>query len=108
MPRKLSAPLTAARKVVAANVASPCSHGIDRVERVIDTVEALHRRRQIDARQKQAADIDPRAHRRRRKARRRRRRDAVGGGPHGARGGARRDVFRANRWRGATLCERAG
>jgi hypothetical protein len=60
MPRKrhVVEPRTAAeaRTTIKSNVASPYSHGIDRVERVIDTVEAMHRRRQIDAAQKRAAD----------------------------------------------------
>ncbi len=31
-------------------------HGIDRPERVVDTIDAMHKRRQIDAQQKLAAD----------------------------------------------------
>jgi hypothetical protein len=55
---RLAEPRTAAeaRKTAKVNVASPYSHGIDRVERVVDTVDAMHKRRQIDGRQKQAAD----------------------------------------------------
>ena len=61
MPRhklRLAEPRTAAeaRKTAKVNVASPYSHGIDRVDRVIDTIEAMHKRKQIDGRQKQAAD----------------------------------------------------
>ena len=43
MPKKISAaaaPVTAAgaRHLIKSNVASPYSHGIDRVDRVIDTI----------------------------------------------------------------------
>jgi hypothetical protein len=53
-----AAPMTAAgaRKLVKSNVASPYNHGIDRVDRVIDTIDAMFARRQIDGQQKRAAD----------------------------------------------------
>ncbi|SEQ33588.1 hypothetical protein SAMN05216548_10419 [Faunimonas pinastri] len=33
------------------------AHGMDRVERIVDTIAAMHRRRQIDIRQRSAADM---------------------------------------------------
>lgn len=76
MPRsklRPAPPRTAAdaRATAKVNVASPYSHGIDRVDRVIDTVDALYRRKQIDRRQKEAADVYRDAF------------DAVGGGSIG-------------------------
>lgn len=46
-----------ARKTVRTTVASPYNHGIDRPERVMDTVDVMHKRRQITAEQKRAAEI---------------------------------------------------
>lgn len=56
--RKVEQPRTAAgsRKIVRTTVASPYNHGIDRPERVMDTIEVMFRRRMIDGRQKEAAD----------------------------------------------------
>lgn len=45
-----------AREVIKASVHSPFNHGIDRVDRVVDTVDVMFRRRQLDAQQKRAAD----------------------------------------------------
>jgi hypothetical protein len=45
-----------ARRTAKATVHSPYGHGIDRPERVIDTIDAMYRRRQIDAPQKRAAE----------------------------------------------------
>lgn len=58
MARKPKAsPVTAAeaRERVMTQVHSPYSHGLDRVERIVDTVDALFRRRQIDQNQMRAA-----------------------------------------------------
>jgi hypothetical protein len=39
-------------KVVKSSVASPYNHGLDRVDRVIDTIDVMYRRRQLDGQQK--------------------------------------------------------
>ena len=67
MPRRklrlADKPRTAAdsRKTVPTTVVSPFNHGIDRPERILDTVEIMFKRRQMDARQKEAADTYRRA-----------------------------------------------
>jgi hypothetical protein len=62
MPKKIGATssiaITAAkaRKITKDNVPSPYHHGIDRVDRVIGTIDVMFRRRQLDNQQKRAAD----------------------------------------------------